>query len=86
VNPELSTDQQIACLQILERGLVQIRFAAMSGDAKRAEAIADALHNLPRLVWEGEKWGWTIEGFRRLFLDELVRRFRDLAGLEQPLD
>jgi hypothetical protein len=58
----------------------------MAGNAKRAEAIADALHNLPRLMREGQKWGWTIASFRLLFLDELVRQFPDLEGLAQPLD
>ena len=86
MNPELSTTHQDACLEILERGLVHIRLAAMGGDAKRAEAIADALHNLPRLMREGQKWRWSISGFRRLFLDELVRQFPDLQGLAQPLD
>jgi len=86
VNPELSSADQDACLQILERGLVYIRVAAMGGNANRAEAIADALHNLPRLIRDGQRWGWTIAGFRRLFLDELVRQFPDLEGLAQPLD
>jgi hypothetical protein len=86
VNPKLSIAEHDACLELLERGLVYIRLAAMGGDAARAEAIADALHNLPRLLREGQKWRWSIAKFRALFLDELVAKFPDLEGLQQPLD
>jgi hypothetical protein len=86
VNPELSIAEHDACLELLERGLVHIRLAALGGDAARAEAIADALHNLPRLLREGQKWRWSLAKFRELFLDELVAKFPELAGLQQPLD
>lgn len=86
VNLELSTPTHDACLEILERGLVLVRRAAQAGDVERAEAIADALHNLPRLLREGQRWGWTVAGFRDLFLSGLVARYPDLAGLGQPLD
>lgn len=42
--------------------------AAMNGDAARAEAIADALHNVPQLLREGDRWGWSIEMFELMFL------------------
>jgi hypothetical protein len=86
VNPDLSTTDHDACLEILERGLVLIRLAAQAGDVERAEAIADALHNAPRLLREGHKWGWTVAGFRELFLNGLVARYPDLADLGRPLD
>jgi len=86
MNPNLSTAECVALLEILERGMVHIRLSAGEGDAIRAEAIADALHNVPRLLREGQKWGWTVRQFRELFLAPLVERYPDLRGLEQPLD
>ena len=85
VTPTLSAQEIDALLRVLERGLVLVRLAAGAGDAARAEAIADALHNVPRLLREGEKWRWTTGGFRRLFLEPLVARYPDLAELEEPL-
>jgi hypothetical protein len=86
VNPNLSDAELDALLEVLHHGLIFIRLAAFGGDAPRAEAIADALHNLPRLLSEGHRWGSTTIEFRRLFLDALVERYPELALLEQPLD
>jgi hypothetical protein len=86
VNPTLSAAETDALLEILERGIVLIRLAAMGGDAQRAEAIADALHNVPRLIREGQEWGWTVAVFRDLFLTPLTKRYPDLAVLRQSLD
>ncbi len=86
MNPNLSPAELAACLEILYRGLVSIRLAALDGDTARAEAIADALHNLPHLLSVGHERGWDIAGFREMFLDPLVERYPDLAGLAQPLD
>ena len=58
----------------------------MEGDAQRAEAIADALHNLPDLLRVEHEYGWTLVVFRELFLDGLSASYPDLAGLSQPLD
>jgi hypothetical protein len=57
MNPTLSTAEVDALLEILGRGLVHIRLLAGAGDSQRAEAIADALHNLPALLREGHRWG-----------------------------
>ena len=54
-------------------------------DVQRLEAVADALHNVPRLLREGQNRGWTVAGFRELFLAPLVERYPDLAGLDQPV-
>jgi hypothetical protein len=86
MNPGLTRDEQDALLEILERGLVRIRLLAASGDTERAEAVADALHNVPRLLWEGQRWGWTIGHFRELFLLPLVERFPEFDGLQEPLN
>lgn len=85
-NPNLSPAETDACLEVLYRGLVQVRMLATGGDAERAEAIADALHNLPHLLSRGDQYGWDLTMFRSLFLDPLIERFPDLAGLAQPLD
>jgi hypothetical protein len=86
MNPTLSASEVDALLEVLERGLVRIRLLAASGDTMRAEAVADALHNAPRLLREGQRWGWTVSGFRDLFLAGLLERYPDLQGLQQPLD
>ena len=86
MNPNLSTAECVALLELLERGMVHIRLSAGEGDAIQAEAIADALHNAPPLLREGQRWGWTVRQFRELFLAPLVERYTDLHSIEQPLD
>lgn len=86
VNPNLSPVEVAACLEVLHRGLVSIRLAALDGDTARVEAISDALHNLPHLLSVGHERGWTLAGFREMFLDPLLERYPDLASLAQPLD
>lgn len=85
MNAALSKAETDALLDVLDKGLVLIRLAAMSRDAERAEAIADALHNVPRLLKEGDQWGWTNTAFREMFLAPLVERYPDLSGLERRL-
>jgi hypothetical protein len=86
MNPTLSTAEVDALLEILGRGLVQIRLVAGAGDSQRAEAIADALHNLPTLLREGHRWGWTVTGFRDVFFAGLIERYLEFEGLRQPLE
>lgn len=86
LNPNLSPAELAACLEILYRGLMSIRVSALDGDAARVEAISDALHNLPHLLSVGHERGWTLAGFREMFLDPLLERYPDLAALAQPLD
>ena len=85
MNGALSPREIDALLEVLHRGLVLIRLAACGGDAERAEAIADALHNVPRLLKEGDRWGWTVAGLHEMFLAPLVERYSDLAELQQLL-
>jgi hypothetical protein len=80
MNEQLSSGEVDACLRLLERAFVLVRASCWSKDVERAEALADALHNLPRLLLESPD-GWTIEGFERLFLDGLVERYPEYAGL-----
>ncbi|HSQ65571.1 MAG TPA: hypothetical protein VLM85_20265 [Polyangiaceae bacterium] len=86
MNPTLSAQETDSLLEVLHRGLILIRLAAAGGDLVRAEAIADALHNVLRLLREGDKWGWTVAEFRERFLRPLIERYPDLAGLGQPLE
>lgn len=70
-------------LEIMYRGFIAIRTAGWVGDAEKAAAIADALHNAPHLVSSGSQSeaDWTIDGFRRLFLDELIAKYPDPSRL-----
>lgn len=86
MNPNLSPEAQAACIEVLGRGMIEIRASLWSGDPKRAEAIADALHNLPQLVLEGERFNWSLREFRGLFLADLVGRYPDLAGMDRILE
>ena len=84
-NASLTNAEVEALLKVLESGLIQIRLAGYAGDVARAEAIADALHNVPRLIIEGDRWGWSIAELRTLFLDGLIERYPTLSGIAQPL-
>lgn len=44
------TPEQVAVVGVLRYGILDIRRAAAEGDAKKAFAIADALHRLPDLL------------------------------------
>ena len=80
MNPKLSGEEIDALLQVLARGLVLIRAACQAEDNKRAEAIADALHNLPHLLRDRDPT-WNPDEFRRLFLDPAIRAYPDLQEL-----
>ena len=84
MNTRLSNREVDACLNLLERALVLIRAACWSKDVDKAEAIADAFHNLPRLLLETRE-SWTIEGFEQLFLQGLVEKYPECAGLRDEL-
>jgi hypothetical protein len=86
MNPTLCTAEVDALLEVFARDLVQIRRVAGAGDPRRGEAIADALHNLPTLLREGHRWGWTVAGFRDVFLAGLIERYPEFEGLRQPLE
>ena len=87
VNPNLSVDEIDALLEVLRRGLILVRLAAMHGDAAKAEAISDALHNVPPLLLEGHEWGWSVDVFRSIFLEVLADRYPgEFAELSEPLD
>jgi hypothetical protein len=84
MNDRLSTRDVGACLLVLERALVHIRAACWSKDIAKAEALADAFHNLPRLLME-ERDSWTVEGFETLFLGGLIEKYAEFVGLQEEL-
>ncbi len=84
MNDRLSARDFDACLLLLERALVQIRAAHRSKDIAKAEALADAFHNLPRLLMD-RRDSWTIEGFETLFLAGLVEKYPEFGGLQEEL-
>ncbi len=87
MNPNLSTAEIDALLEVLYRGLNLVRLAALHGDAEKAEAISDAIHNVPPLLREGHQWGWSIEAFRAMYLEALAERYPiAFAALNEPLE
>ncbi|MGH7283493.1 MAG: hypothetical protein ACRELY_18360 [Polyangiaceae bacterium] len=87
MNPNLSSAEVDALLEVLHRGLILVRLAAMHGDAEKAEAISDAIHNVPPLLREGHQWGWSIDVFRAMFLEGLADRYPiAFAELSEALD
>jgi hypothetical protein len=85
MNPALTEAQTDALLAVLYEGILRIRLAAGAGDSVQAEAIADAIHNVPFLLKEGPEWGWSIDVQREVFLIPLVERYPELAGLVTAL-
>jgi hypothetical protein len=79
MNTKLKPSAFDACLEVLYRGLLCIRTAGWAGDAARAAAVADALHNLPHLLSNGDEHGWTVERFETLFVDGLEVDYPDIA-------
>lgn len=73
MNKSLSDEQIDACLLVLYHGLLAIRVAGYRGDARRCADLADALHNLPDLIRDGEHRGWTMEQFVEMFLEPLAQ-------------
>jgi hypothetical protein len=67
---------------MLHRALVLIRFACQAQDIERAEAIADAVHNLPINLINGGQ----IDDFEELFLTPLIEQYPDLKCLKEMLN
>ena len=84
MNSHLSTDQVDALLEMLSRALVQIRSAALDCNVARAEAIADAFHNVPHLLSRDDPKR-TVDEFRAHFLVPLIARYPDLEWLDTLL-
>jgi hypothetical protein len=72
--PDALTDE---LLLALERALVDIRMACYGGDVKRAAAVADAFHNLPRLLMTERPAGWSVADFVAYFLEPLGDDYAD---------
>ncbi|HEU4404586.1 MAG TPA: hypothetical protein VFS43_04760 [Polyangiaceae bacterium] len=83
--PDALTDE---LLLALERALIDIRMACYEGDVKRAEAIADAFHNLPRLLMSERPAGWSVGAFVMCFLaplgDDYAAMSRRLLERSRP--
>jgi hypothetical protein len=80
----LTQAEKSALTEIMYRGFVAIRIAGWAGDAAKAAAIADALHNVPHLVSGRE--GWTLEVLRKDFLRADARHRSRLARFSATLD
>lgn len=78
------TQDCAAWMEVLQRGLVYIRAACQAGDTSRAEAIADALHNIPAIVAGRDHY--TLDDALNLFLLPLVKRYPDLQPLLDALN
>jgi hypothetical protein len=83
MNTRLSSRETDTCLWLLEWALVQTRAACWSKDIEKAQALADAFHNLPRLLM-GTPETWTLAGFER-FLDGLIAKYPEFVGLREEL-
>ena len=64
---------------ILHRGLVLIRYACQCEEYEKAEAIADALHNLPTELARGR----VEPEFAEHFLEPLIQKHPELAELRE---
>ena len=76
MNASLTNAEVEALLEVLHRGLIQIRLAGYAGDVARAEAIADALHNVPRLIIRRRPMGLVDRRCSgRSFSTDLTKRY-----------
>jgi len=66
-------------MRLLHRALVLIRCACEAGDCRRAEAIADAVHNLP-IELDDEDF---VSKFEKCYLTPLVERYPDLKDFAE---
>lgn len=80
----LTAGEARAVAELLHRGLVLIRLAALDGDNARVAAIADALENIPSVL-AGEVRGWKPTDLGRLFLRPLVEKYPDTQNLVELL-
>lgn len=80
MNAQLATERFDACLEFLERAIVLARVACQGGDATRAEAILDAVHNVPRFL-RGQEYAAFEPDFRTMYLTPLVAQYPDLDDL-----
>lgn len=67
-------------LRLLGQAVILARDACRQGDAVRAEAILDAVHNLPRFLM-GQEYADFEGEFYALYFEPLVRRYPDLQRL-----
>jgi hypothetical protein len=67
-------------LELLRSTIIQARAACWDGDVERAEAILDAVHNLPGFLL-GKEYPEFDSTFRDHYLEPLVERYPDLVGL-----
>jgi hypothetical protein len=85
MNQQLKPEEIDQLLVSLEGALILARLACYEGNAKKAEDIVDAFHNVPRLLLGPQPGrpatsGWTVKGFINLFLEGLLGRYPELRG------
>lgn len=84
----LSEAEKDACLEVLYRGLVEIRAAAGAGESENAAAVADALHNLPHFIGGLIDRNDTVQEFRAKQIGWRLRRIdpKVAAHILEPLE
>jgi len=83
MNESLTSDEQGQLIWKLRCGLVSLRLAVLAGDLDRVADIADAFHNVPRLLLPASRYTqhWTVAYFTDFFLKPLLEKYRDLAPI-----
>jgi len=80
MNIQLSTMCFDGYLRLIGRALTLCRVACQAGDNERAEAIVDAIHNLPRFLI-GEEFAGFKANYVLMFLEPLIDKYPDLSEL-----
>jgi hypothetical protein len=76
----MQTERYDACLCFLERALVLIRVYCQNQETNRAEAIADAVHMLPKLL-RGRVDDHALTEFWEMYLKPLVVDYPEMREL-----
>lgn len=83
-NDMIWSERAVAYMRFLRRAIVLARSACQAGSAARAEAILDAIHNVPGFLLGDEHPSFEAD-FVDHFIEPLVRQFPDLHELADML-
>lgn len=80
MNERIATERFDSYLRLLQRMTILARSACQAGDPIRAEAILDAVHNLPRFLIGEERAEFEAD-FVKFYMLPLLGRYPDLGFL-----
>lgn len=68
-------------LRVLHLALVYLRTAARGRDCEKAEAIAEAIHNIPAMLEVSDRYSYSVKELSEYFIEPLIAQYPDLSDL-----